>query len=262
MNQKDCHESEKQTPIKLTEASELLATRMSQDTDIQEMKKSTPEMLAMQLSSRCSIDSIAACPNNFPTMTSEEMEASLSPNRKNAANQPQNKLMNNCTTTEKSGPFNLVKVSPLALDSSFSDSDENSQTKRRNSANEISFLFEDEGSPLKEKQTVSPNLPTSDPATMTSNFEAMKRSQSPKLPQLALSPRTSPVQLANLVQVKKEEPAEEKPSGMRRVKRFLNLEQKSGHLSSSRGTSPDCLSSSQASDAFGFLKDTAFAKNR
>ncbi len=96
---------------------------------------------------------------------------------------------------------------------------------------------------------------------MTSNFEAIKRSQSPESPVLALSPRASPVQLTNLVQVNKEELAEEKPSGMRRVKRFMNLEQKSGHLSSSRGTSPDCLSSSQASDAFGFLKDTAFANN-
>lgn len=38
------------------------------------------------------------------------------------------------------------------------------------------------------------------------------------------------------------------------MKRFLNLEQRSGHLSSSRGTSPECLSSSQASDAFGFMK--------
>lgn len=41
--------------------------------------------------------------------------------------------------------------------------------------------------------------------------------------------------------------------GMRRVKRFLNLEQRSGRLSSSRGTSPDCTNSSQMSDAFQFM---------
>ncbi len=72
--------------MKLNEASELLETRMSQDTGIQEIKKNNQATVAMQLSSRCSMDSNAACPNNFPTMTSEEMEGSLSPNRKNAAN--------------------------------------------------------------------------------------------------------------------------------------------------------------------------------
>ena len=45
-----------------------------------------------------------------------------------------------------------------------------------------------------------------------------------------------------------------KPTGLRRVKRFLNLEQRSGRLSSSRGTSPSqTISSSQNSDVRQFI---------
>ena len=42
-----------------------------------------------------------------------------------------------------------------------------------------------------------------------------------------------------------------KATGLRRVRRFENLEERSGRLSSSRGTSPN---SSQASDVFQFMR--------
>ncbi len=83
MFQQDCQESEKLTPVKLSEAFELLVTKESQDADIEEIKKSNQATLEKQLFFQSSMDSNATCPNTFPTMTSEEMESSLSATRKN-----------------------------------------------------------------------------------------------------------------------------------------------------------------------------------
>ena len=109
------------------------------------------------LSVACSQDSQVACANNIPTMTSEGKEPS--PTRKFAHSRAFgafNRLSNNNSVTQatlKSSKQIDCNVRPLSSSSS-QDSD-----SRRNSLDEMSFLFEDDASPRS-----SALLPSMQPA--------------------------------------------------------------------------------------------------